>query len=157
MWKNPSRMHVYKWGLLKVRKGNTKGAQWVAGRVHWQSECAFLFQVLLKPTLTQGRPRRSPPNNEWDVRGMGGSPSGEGGLGHPQAISMSPKRFLLLACLTTNNKSAGRGMGGPWARWGWFELSLSEGVNNLHTFANEKKLREREGCSIWKTTLSHIF
>jgi hypothetical protein len=25
-WRNPSRRHGYKWGLLKVRKGNTKGA-----------------------------------------------------------------------------------------------------------------------------------
>jgi hypothetical protein len=35
--------------------------------------------------------------NEWG-RTLG-SQTGEGGLGHPQAIYMSPKLFLLLACL----------------------------------------------------------
>jgi hypothetical protein len=28
-WKDPSRTLGYKWGLLKVRKGNTNGAWWV--------------------------------------------------------------------------------------------------------------------------------
>jgi hypothetical protein len=28
MWKNPSRMCRCNWGLLKVRKGNTKRAWW---------------------------------------------------------------------------------------------------------------------------------
>jgi hypothetical protein len=28
-------------------------------------------------------------------------------------------------------------------RWEWFELSPSQGVNNLHTFAIEKRLREK--------------
>jgi hypothetical protein len=32
-WKNPSRMCGCKWGLLNVRKGNTKGAWWGAGGV----------------------------------------------------------------------------------------------------------------------------
>jgi hypothetical protein len=60
-----------------------------------QSEHAFLFQVLLKPTVThgEGRPRRFPPNKEGVGRGMGGSQPGEGGLGHPQATYMSPKLF----------------------------------------------------------------
>jgi hypothetical protein len=66
MWNNPSRTHVYKWALLKVRKGNTKRAWWGAGRIFWPRERAFLFQVILKPTLTHGEgwPRRFPPNNE---------------------------------------------------------------------------------------------
>jgi hypothetical protein len=44
-----------------------------AGGVHRQREHAFLFQVLLKPTLIhrEGRLRRFPPNNEQV--GMGGS------------------------------------------------------------------------------------
>jgi hypothetical protein len=41
MWKNPSRMHGYKWGLLKVRKRNAKGAWWGAGGAHQQRESAF--------------------------------------------------------------------------------------------------------------------
>jgi hypothetical protein len=32
-------------------------------------------------------------------RGMGSSQPGEGGLVHPQATYISPKLFLLLACL----------------------------------------------------------
>jgi hypothetical protein len=95
-WKNPSRAHGYKWGLLKVRKGNTKGAWW--GPL---AESAFPFQVLLKPTLTHevGRPRGFPPNNEQVGRDMGDSQPGEGGLGHPWATYMSLKLFLLLVCL----------------------------------------------------------
>jgi hypothetical protein len=30
-------------------------------------------------------------------------------------------------------------MGGPWAEVGCFELSSGQGVNNLHTFAIEKR------------------
>jgi hypothetical protein len=91
-WKNPSRTCGYKWDLLKVRKGNTKGT---CGRgasgVHQQREHAFLFQVLLKPTLThgEGRPRRFSPNNERVGRGMGSSQPGVGGLGHLWATYMS--------------------------------------------------------------------
>jgi hypothetical protein len=56
---------VCKWGLLKVRKGNT-GSMVSADGVHRQKENAFLFQVILKPILAhgEGRPRRFPPNNE---------------------------------------------------------------------------------------------
>jgi hypothetical protein len=43
----------------------------------------FLFQLLLKPTHGEGRPKRFSPNNELVGRGMGGSQPGEGGLGHP--------------------------------------------------------------------------
>jgi hypothetical protein len=32
-----------------------------------------------------------------------------------------------------------RSMCCPWARWGWFKLSQSQGMNNLHTFAIKKK------------------
>jgi hypothetical protein len=104
MWKNPSRTCRCKWGIFKVRKGNTKRAWLSTGRVHPKRECAFLFQVLLKPTLThgEGRPRSFPHNNEGVRRGMGGPQPGEGGLGHPLAIYMSPKLFLLLACLRLN-------------------------------------------------------
>jgi hypothetical protein len=39
--------------------------------------------------------------------------------------------------------------GGAWVvpglRWGWFELSLDQGVNNLHTFAIEKKAQRKRG------------
>jgi hypothetical protein len=85
----------HKWGLLHVRRGNIKGGC-------QQREHAFLFQVLLKPTLThgEGRPWRFPPNNEQVGRGMGVSQPGEGGLGLSQEIYMNPKHFLLLACLT---------------------------------------------------------
>jgi hypothetical protein len=41
-----------------------------------------------------------PTQNEWVGRGMGSSQPGEGGLAHPQATYMSPKPFLLLACLS---------------------------------------------------------
>jgi hypothetical protein len=60
-------------------------------------------------------------------------------------------------CFPTNNWWVGWGLGSPWARWKWFEVSLSKGVNNLHTFATEKTTREREECSTWNTILSHIF
>jgi hypothetical protein len=43
-----------------------------------------------------------PPHNEQVGRGSRNSQPGEGGLGHPQAAYMSPKPFLLLACLTLN-------------------------------------------------------
>jgi hypothetical protein len=33
----------------------------------------------------------------------------------------------------------GRGMGGNWTEWEWFKLSQGQWVNNLHTFAIEKK------------------
>jgi hypothetical protein len=60
-----------------------------AGGICQQIELAFLFQVLLKCTLTcgEGRPRKFPPNNEQVCRGMG----------HRQATFMNPKLFLLLA------------------------------------------------------------
>jgi hypothetical protein len=32
----------------------------------------------------------------------------------------------------------------PGLRWGWFELSLCQGVNNLHTFAAVKKAQRKE-------------
>jgi hypothetical protein len=51
LWKNPSRTHVYKGGLLKVREGNTKGAWWGAGGVHQQREHAFsgVFKTYTNP------------------------------------------------------------------------------------------------------------
>jgi hypothetical protein len=39
---------------------------------------------------------------------------------------------------------SGEEHGCPWAEEGWFELSPCQGVNSLHTFAIEKKLREEE-------------
>jgi hypothetical protein len=43
-----------------------KGAWWGTGGVPLAERVCFLFQVLLKPTLTheEGRPRRFPPNSE---------------------------------------------------------------------------------------------
>jgi hypothetical protein len=38
----------------------------------------------------------------------------------------------------------GRGVGGPWAKWGWFELFSHQGLNNSHTFAIEKKEQRKE-------------
>jgi hypothetical protein len=76
--------HGCKWGLLKIRKRNTEGTWWT--QVESVSrETAFLFHVLLKPTLIQGdgRPRRFPPiMNKWggawagpiQVQGSGSSP-----------------------------------------------------------------------------------
>jgi hypothetical protein len=46
-------------------------------------------------------------------------------------------------------------MGGPWAKWEWFELSLSKGVNNLHTFAIEKKAQRKRGVFNPNTTSGH--
>jgi hypothetical protein len=40
-----------------------------------------------------------PPNNEQVGRDTGSSQLGEVGLAHPQATCLSPKLFLLLACL----------------------------------------------------------
>jgi hypothetical protein len=73
-----------------------------AGGAHWQRERTFHFEVLLKPTLTygKGRPKRFPSSNQCVGRGMAGFPPGVGGLGHPWSTSMSPKLFLLLACLS---------------------------------------------------------
>jgi hypothetical protein len=59
-----------------------------AGGVCWQREHAFLFQMPLKPTI----PHR---------RSTGGSQPGEGGLAHCQATYMTPKLFLLVACLAS--------------------------------------------------------
>jgi hypothetical protein len=60
--------------FIKSRERETKGA-WRAQveSTHRQRECAFLFHVLLKSTLThrEGRPKRFPPNNEQVGRGMG--------------------------------------------------------------------------------------
>jgi hypothetical protein len=66
-----------------------------------EREC-FSFSDAFKtyPTPWEGRPRRFPPNNEQVGRGRGGSQPGEGGLVHPQATYISPKLFLLPACLT---------------------------------------------------------
>jgi hypothetical protein len=65
MWLNPSRTHGYKWGLLKIRKGNIKGTWWGAAGVYTES-MLFFFRCFLKPTLThgKGRLRRFPSNNE---------------------------------------------------------------------------------------------
>jgi hypothetical protein len=76
----------------EIQRGHGGGA----GRVRWWRDCAFLFQVLLKSTLThgEGRPRRFPPNNEQVGRGVGGSQPGEGGLGHPtRAPNISCLKF----------------------------------------------------------------
>jgi hypothetical protein len=35
-------------------------------------------------------------------------------------------------------------MGDPWTEVGWFELFPCQGVNNLHTFAIEKKAQRKE-------------
>jgi hypothetical protein len=43
----------------------------------------------------------------------------------------------------------------PELRWGWFELS--PGVNNLHTFAIEKKAQRREECATRNTVVSHLY
>jgi hypothetical protein len=53
-WKNPSRMHGYKWGLLKVRE---REIQREHGGCRWSllAETAYFpLHVLLKPTLTHG-------------------------------------------------------------------------------------------------------
>jgi hypothetical protein len=46
-------------------------------------------------------------------------------------------------------------------RHGWslgqVRLFLSEGVNNLHTFAIEKKAQRKRGMFNLKYTLSHVF
>jgi hypothetical protein len=64
-------------------KGKSKGVQ--VESASREREHAFLFQVLLKPTVThgEGRPRRFPPNNERVGRGVDGSQPGAGGLDHP--------------------------------------------------------------------------
>jgi hypothetical protein len=65
-------------------------------------ESAFLFRVPLKPALPHGRagPGGSYPIiNEWGGS-MGGYQPGEGGLAYCQATYMSPKHFLLQACLS---------------------------------------------------------
>jgi hypothetical protein len=52
----------------------------------------------------------------------------------------------------------GRGMGGPWARWGQFELSLCQGMNNLHTFAIGKKpQRKRRMFNLKYNIKSYMF
>jgi hypothetical protein len=64
VWKTSSRTCGYKWSLLKVRKGNTKGALGVHVESAGKKSVLFLFQVLLKPTLThgEGRQKRFLPN-----------------------------------------------------------------------------------------------
>jgi hypothetical protein len=101
VWKNPSRMHGCKWGLLKVRKRNTKDAWWVQVESTGPRQSAFLFQMLLKPTLTyeEGRPRRFPHNDEQVGRAWAVPSPGKGGLDHPRATYMSPKLIQPLACL----------------------------------------------------------
>jgi hypothetical protein len=66
-----------------------------------QVESAGRESVLLKPILTHGedRPRRFPPNNEQVGMGMSGSQPDVSNLSHPRATYVSPKVFLLLACL----------------------------------------------------------
>jgi hypothetical protein len=77
-WKNPSRMCGYKWDLFKVRRENSK-------RARWGTECAFLLQMHLKPTLThaEGRCRRFLSNNEQVGRSKSDFQPGDGCLGHP--------------------------------------------------------------------------
>jgi hypothetical protein len=36
----------------------------------------------------------------------------------------------------------------PWARWRWFEFSLSQGVNNLCTFAIEEKAQKKKNFNL---------
>jgi hypothetical protein len=40
----------------------------------------------------------------------------------------------------------GRGTGGPWARWGCFELSPHQGVNTYTRLQLKRRPREREEC-----------
>jgi hypothetical protein len=77
-----------------------------AGGVSRQRAC-FSFSGAFKTYATpwEGRLKRFPPNNERVGRGTGGSQPGEGGLVHPQATFMSPKLFLLLACLNCSDLS----------------------------------------------------
>jgi hypothetical protein len=89
-----------------VRKERYKGGTVGAGRVCQQRNHAFLFQVLLNPTLTHGRaePGDSHPiMKEWGGD-MGGSQPDEGGLGHPQAAYRSPQFFPFLVCLIARGK-----------------------------------------------------
>jgi hypothetical protein len=44
VWKNPSRMHRCKWGLLKVRKGNTKGTWWAQVESASRESMLFFFR-----------------------------------------------------------------------------------------------------------------
>jgi hypothetical protein len=49
-------------------------------------------------------------------------------------------------------------MGGPWARWRWFELSPGQSVNNLHTFAIGKQVkRKRRMFNLKYNIKSHMF
>jgi hypothetical protein len=45
-------------------------------------------------------------------------------------------------------------MGGPQARWGWFELSLSQDVNNQHIFVVEKKVLGKRGIFTLKYNIN---
>jgi hypothetical protein len=45
----------------------------------------------------------------------------------------------------------GKGMGGPSAKW--FELTLGRGVDNLHTFAIEKKAQPLQQMLLRKVVL----
>jgi hypothetical protein len=104
-----------------IEKGKMQGEHGgVQVGVCEQREHAFLFQVLLKLTLTQGegRPRRFPPNNEGVGRGLGGSQPGAGVLDHPQATYGSPKLFLLLDCLILFGWQAIQDGGRGVCRWG---------------------------------------
>jgi hypothetical protein len=53
-------------GFIKNEERKYKGSMGDTSGVLWQRERAFLFQVLLEPTLTHGedRARRFPSNNE---------------------------------------------------------------------------------------------
>jgi hypothetical protein len=49
-------------------------------------------------------------------------------------------------------------MGGPWARWEWFELSRGQGVNNLHILIIEKQAqRKRRMFNLKYNIKSYIF
>jgi hypothetical protein len=48
-------------------------------------------------------------------------------------------------------------MGGPWARRGRFELSLCQGVNNLHTFAIGKKAQRKRMFNLKYNIKSYMF
>jgi hypothetical protein len=81
-----------------VRKGK-KRAQWAQVESAGRKSCSS-FSDAFKTYVTprEGRPRRFTPNNEQVGRDMGGTQPDEGGL-PIKATYMSPKLFLLLACI----------------------------------------------------------
>jgi hypothetical protein len=59
--------------------------------------------------------------------------------------SWKQRESLFPGVFETHTNLSGRGMGGPWARWGWFELCPHQGVNKpTHILQSERRLRERE-------------